>query len=131
MKTKILLFLLIFVASSSKLKAQTTTADTTVYTEVDKEPRLAGGMLKLIGKKIKYHKNAYENKITGRVELSFVVEKDGTLTNFKVTKSADPELDAEFLRAMKKSPKWIPGEKDGKIVRTLHHESMNFTISGE
>ena len=58
-----------------------------------------------------------KNNVQGRVIVQFVVEKDGTLTEFKVARSVDPDLDAEALRVLQTMPKWKPGMQRGKIVR--------------
>jgi len=55
--------------------------------------------------------------VQGRVICSFVVEEDGTCTNFKVVRSVDPALDKKALRVLRMMPKWNPGKRNGKPVR--------------
>lgn len=64
-----------------------------------------------------------KNNVQGRVIVQFVIEKDGTPTEFKVARSVDPDLDAEALRVLQTMPKWKPGMqrgggRKGKIYRT-------------
>ena len=75
-------------------------------------------MMKYIQENIKYPQSAKDNKIEGRVFVSFVVEKDGSITNAAVMRGIDKECDAEALRVVASMPKWTPGQQDGKNVRT-------------
>jgi len=70
-----------------------------------------------------------QDDIQGRVIVSFIVEKDGSLTNFKVERSLGKDCDNEALRVLRKFPKWIPGMKNGKPVRVKYMVPINFTIS--
>ena len=71
-------------------------------------------LLKFLQDNLKYPENAMKNNVQGRVIVQFVVEKDGTLTEFKVARSVDPDLDAEALRVLQTMPKWKPGMQRGK-----------------
>lgn len=68
-------------------------------------------------KNIKYPTIAEENNITGRVTISFVVEKDGSVSQVKALSSPDQSLSDEAIRVVQSSPKWTPGEQRGKKVR--------------
>ena len=84
-------------------------------------PQYPGGpneMMKYIQENIKYPQSAKDNKIEGRVYVTFVVEKDGSITNAAVLRGIDKECDAEALRVVSSMPKWNPGQQDGKNVRT-------------
>ena len=84
-------------------------------------PQYPGGpneMMRYIQENIKYPQSAKDNKIEGRVFVSFVVEKDGSITNAAVMRGIDKECDAEALRVVSSMPKWTPGQQDGKNVRT-------------
>jgi protein TonB len=84
-------------------------------------PQYPGGpneMMKYIQENIKYPQSAKANKIEGRVYVTFVVEKDGSITNAAVIRGFDKECDAEALRVVSSMPKWNPGQQDGKNVRT-------------
>lgn len=54
-----------------------------------------------------------KNNVQGRVIIQFVIEKDGTLIEFKVARSVDPDLDTEVLRVLQTMPKWKPGMQRG------------------
>ena len=84
-------------------------------------PQYPGGpneMMKYIQENIKYPQSAKDNKIEGRVFVSFVVEKDGSITNAAVLRGIDKECDAEALRVVSSMPKWTPGQHKGEVVRT-------------
>ena len=61
-----------------------------------------------------------EKGLHGRVFASFVVEKDGSLSDFKIVKSLDPDLDKETLRLLKSMPRWSPGTINGEPVRVKY-----------
>ena len=71
---------------------------------------------------IKYPPVAEENGIQGRVVCTFVIERDGSITDVKVVRSIDPSLDKEAIRVIKSMPRWIPGKQNGSNVR------VNFTL---
>ncbi|MGE0077146.1 MAG: TonB family protein [Bacteroidales bacterium] len=75
-----------------------------------------------IAQNLKYPDIAAKKGIQGRVYVSFVVEKDGSVSNTKIVRSVDPILDEEVLRVVNNMPKWTPGSQNGKTVR------VKFTI---
>ena len=92
-----------------------------IYRVTEVMPEYPGGpneMMKYLQENIKYPQSAKDNKIEGRVYVSFVVEKDGSITNAAVIRGIDKECDAEALRVVSSMPKWNPGQQDGKNVRT-------------
>ena len=70
-------------------------------------------------KNLKYPYQAQKDKIQGMVVVSFIVNKDGTVADVKVSTSADPVLDREALRVMRMMPRWKPGKDKGKVCRTM------------
>lgn len=91
----------------------------TVYTEAEKKPDFPGGMkafYDFIGENYK----APDAKIDGKVYIQFIVEADGSLANFEVLRDIGHGTGEEAVRVLKLSPKWIPGEKDGKPVRVQY-----------
>lgn len=83
-------------------------------------PSFPGGqkaMMQYLAENVKYPENARKNGKSGRVIVQFIVEEDGSITETKVIKSIDPELDAEALRIVNGMPKWTPAIQDGKTVR--------------
>lgn len=65
---------------------------------------------------------------TGRTTAGFIVETNGSISNIEVLKSIDPALDKEAIRFVKQMPRWTPGTKDGKIVRTYCVIPISFRI---
>ena len=92
-----------------------------IYRVSEVMPQYPGGpneMMRYIQENIKYPQSAKDNKIEGRVFVSFVVEKDGSITNAAVMRGIDKECDAEALRVVSSMPKWTPGQHKGEVVRT-------------
>ena len=102
-----------------------------VFMVAEQMPEYPGGMkemLKFLQENVKYPDNAMKNNVQGRVIVQFVVEKDGTPTEFKVLRSVDPDLDAEALRVMKAMPKWKPGMQKGQVVRVKFTVPVSFKL---
>jgi TonB family protein len=70
-----------------------------------------------ISQNLLYPEIAAKNGITGKVIISFVIDKKGEVVNAKVARGADPELDKEALRVVMSSPSWEPGKQNGKPVK--------------
>jgi TonB family protein len=104
---------------------------TYTYTERYVMPQYTGGLQEFgafLGSNIKYPAKARNNKIQGAVYLGFVVQADGSLTDFKVIKSPDQELSDEAIRVLKSTPSWIPGKMYGKAVRVSYTVPIRFTL---
>lgn len=100
------------------------------FTSVDKTPDYPGGMksfYQYLGKSIKFPEVAKKNKTQGKVFLSFVVEKNGALTDVEVLRGLTKETDAEAVRVLKESPKWNAGMVKGKPVRVKYNIAVNFS----
>ena len=134
---KCFLVILIFISFIFQSKAQRTaltqsSKNGTILvdpSQLKKLPMFPGGQkafYKFLGKNLKW---PGDTEATGKVIVDFYIEKNGRLTNFKIVKSMGEKLDAEALRVLKKSPKWIPGRLNGKKVRVKHEVSINFTLS--
>ena len=105
-----------------------------VFMVVDEGPEFPGGTMALLehlAKTIKYPQNCRDEKIQGRVLVSFIVEKDGSLSGFEVVKSVHPDLDAEALKVIKALPAWKPGTQHGEKVRVKFTVPVNFRLSAE
>ena len=85
-------------------------------------------MMGFIGRMMVYPVGALKRHIQGRVIITFVVEKDGSLSNAKVVKSVDKDLDKEALRIVKKMPRWIPGQQNGCRVRVKYTIPVTFRL---
>lgn len=110
--------------------------DTKVYdfVSLEKQPEFPGGMSKFyeyLKKAVRYPPMAQENNIQGKVFLSFVVEKNGELTDIKVDRKLGGGTDEEAVRVLKASPRWIPGIQNGKSVRVKFNIPISFTLSGQ
>jgi len=99
---------------------------------VDEYPEFEGGMkgwAKYIQRNLRYPYMAQESSIQGKVFISFVVEKDGSITNVTLVKGIGAGCDEEAIRVIKKSPLWKPGKNKGNAVRVRYNLPINFTIS--
>ncbi|KQN38115.1 hypothetical protein ASE92_01340 [Pedobacter sp. Leaf41] len=102
------------------------------FVSIEKQPEFPGGISKFyeyLSKTIKYPKLAQENNVQGKVFLSFIVEKDGSLSDALITRGLGSGLDEEALRVINGSPKWNPGITDGKPVRVKYNINVNFTLN--
>ena len=88
-----------------------------ILTAVDVKPEYVGGVAKFYKFFMKEMKIPSNFKGKGKLQMSFVVEKDGSLTDIKVIKDDNTNLGDEATAVLQKSPKWIPGMQDGKVVR--------------
>lgn len=108
--------------------------DTTKWFPVDVEPVPSGGMggfYMYLQKNLKYPNVAKESNIQGKVRIEFVIEKDGTLSNIRVTESLTPETDAEAIRLIQNCPKWKPGTARGMPVRVRYSVPIKFELPGD
>lgn len=100
--------------------------------KAEKMPTFQGGDLmkfrEWVQKRLRYPQIAQENGISGRVTLSFVVERDGTVTNIQVLQSPDRSLAEEATRVVGNSPKWEPGMQSNKPVRVKYTLPVVFQI---
>ena len=102
-----------------------------IFTVVEKDPEFPGGMdalYKYLAQNIKYPTIARENGITGRVYVTFVVERDGSIANPRVLRDIGGGCGAEAIRVVKSMPKWNPGKQSGKAVRVQFNLPVNFNL---
>lgn len=98
---------------------------------IENFPEFPGGMDafgKFIQKNLRYPYMAQENNIQGKVFLSFVVEKDGSITDVKVTRGVGYGCDEEAMRVIKKSPRWKPGFQNDRPVRVRYQMPINYVM---
>ena len=98
---------------------------------VEQMPSFPGGpqaLLDYLSEHINYPEGYEETCVQGRVVITFVVEKDGSLSDVAVVKSLEKAFDEEALRAVKSMPNWIPGMQDGKPVRVKYTVPVNFRL---
>ena len=77
---------------------------------------------------VKFPQSALDNGVYGRVILSFVIDKDGRLTNIEVLQSPDRSLAEEAVRVLNKSPKWSPGKQRNQTVRVKFTLPVDFRV---
>lgn len=102
-----------------------------VFKVVEQMPEFPGGAPELyqyLARNIKYPKSAKERKVQGRVISQFVVRKDGSITDVKVVKGVDAELDAEAVRVISGMPKWQPGIQKGEAVDVKYTIPVTFRL---
>ena len=102
-----------------------------VFDVVEQMPSFPGGnsaLMKFLNENIHYPVVAQENGVQGRVVISFVVERDGHITDVQVARSVDPSLDKEAQRVVKSMPKWIPGKQNGSAVRVKYNVPVSFRL---
>ena len=141
-------------AAQPAVEGAAATTDDKVYDTVEQMPSFAGGeyivryrdaqgvvheekrvcppgqsgLFQWLSSNIKYPVVAEENGIQGRVVVSFVVERDGSITDVNVAKSVEPSLDKEAMRVVKTMPKWTPGKKNGNAVRVKYTMPVTFRL---
>ncbi|WP_163325158.1 energy transducer TonB [Draconibacterium mangrovi] len=103
-----------------------------VFFVVEDMPEFPGGdeaLRKYIANALSYPEDAKKNEIAGKVYISFVVEKDGSVGDVKVARGVDPSLDKEALRVVKALPMWKPGKQRGEPVRVQYTVPINFALN--
>jgi TonB family protein len=106
----------------------------TTYVTVDQMPEYPGGPLalqKYIAASVKYPQDAQQKGISGRVFVTFVVNKEGEVDQARVVRGVDPSLDAEALRVMNSIPKWTPGYEKGEAVNVTYTVPINFSLKDD
>lgn len=102
-----------------------------VYTSVDKPPVFPGGNERFpeyVQAHLKYPEASEQRRDHGQMVLSFVVEKDGSLSDIKILRSVSGLIDDAVLNVLKHSPKWKPGIKDDQPVRVMFSMPINFEL---
>ena len=105
--------------------------ETKVFDVVEQMPSFPGGpaaLMTYLSQNTKYPVVAQENGVQGRVVVSFVVERDGSITDVRVVRSVDPSLDKEATRVVKSMPNWIPGKQNGSTVRVKYNVPVSFKL---
>ena len=114
-----------------KVEEEVEVAEEPIFTVVESEPEFPGGMealYKYLAQNIKYPQLARENGITGKVYVTFVVEKDGSIANPRILRDIGGGCGAEAIRVVKAMPKWSPGKQRGKAVRVQFNLPVNFNL---
>ena len=118
-------------ATQTKAPQEKPSSEEPVFMVVENMPSFPGGqegMTKHIVTTIKYPEEARKNGIQGTVFVTFVVEKDGTVTNVKVLRGIGKECDEEAIRVVSAMPKWIAGTQRGEKVRVQYNLPLKFSL---
>lgn len=103
-----------------------------VYDVVEQMPSFPGGISGLktyLNQNTRYPAVAQENCVQGRVVVSFVVEKDGHISDVTVLRSVDPSLDKEAVRVIRNMPRWTPGKQGGEPVKVRYNVPVSFRLN--
>lgn len=113
-------------------KATKTGGNKDVYMQVEQMPEFPGGneaMAKYIGESVKYPEEAKKKGIQGICYVTFIIEKDGTVSTTKIIRGIGGGCDEESIRVVKNMPKWAPGKDKGKPVRVQFNMPISFKLS--
>lgn len=108
-------------------------AEAEIFTVVEDQPTFPGGdeaRIRFLTNNIKYPQMARESSIQGTVYVTFVVERDGSVTDVRVLRGIGGGCDEEAIRVIKAMPKWVPGKQRGKPVRVQFNMPIKFTLAG-
>ncbi|MFW5832307.1 MAG: energy transducer TonB [Prolixibacteraceae bacterium] len=133
MKTvKLMIPVALLMVVSFSISAQNNENKNKVYfEEVDEMPEYPGGkeaLFKFISENVQYPENAKKEGVTGKVYVSFVVDKNGSVSDVEIARGVDSELDKEAVRVLKKLEKWKPGKKDGELVKVGFTMPIHFAL---
>lgn len=104
---------------------------TRVLMLVEVMPEFPGGMTALsefVSRELRYPKEARKKGVEGRVVVTFVVEKDGTISNARVLRGIGSGCDEEAVRVVQQMPTWKPGQQGGKPVRVQFNLPIRFKL---
>ena len=104
---------------------------TKIFDVVEEMPSFPGGngaLMSYLASNIKYPVVAQENGVQGRVIVSFVVERDGSISDVRVARSVDPSLDREATRVVSAMPNRSPGKQNGSAVRVKYNVTVSFKL---
>ena len=102
-----------------------------IFMVVESMPEFPGGepaLYKFLGENIKYPQMAKESGIQGRVFVTFVVERNGSVTDVRVLRGIGGGCDEEAIRVVQSMPTWTPGKQRGKSVRVQYNLPVKFTL---
>jgi TonB family protein len=119
-------------ADQSMVQADQPEPEDDIFTVVEDDPNFPGGqaaLMKFLQENLTYPTKARTDSIQGTVFVSFVVEKDGKLSNTKILRGVSPELDEETIRVVKAMPAWNPGYHRGKAVRVQFYLPIRFVLN--
>lgn len=123
----------VFIPKVEVEEVEEETEEETIFTVVEESASFPGGMQELykyVGSNLVYPQQARETGTQGKVFITFVVEKDGSLTDVKVLRDIGSGCGEEAVRVVKSMPKWKPAKQRGKAVRMQFNLPISFTLAG-
>lgn len=129
---KLVALLIIMVSAVSENIAYSQNTDSDVYTVVEVAPVYIGGqtaMIQFLSKNLQYPAEAMAKNVQGTVYVSFIVEKDGSISNVVLKRDIGSGCGEEAVRVVKMMPKWMPGKQKGKEVRTQFILPVSFKLN--
>jgi TonB family protein len=105
--------------------------DEEIFFVVEEMPEFPGGeaaLRQFIAGSVKYPDDAVKEGIHGKVYVTFVVSKDGSVANAKIARGVNPSLDAEAIRVVNSLPNWKPGKQRGQFVNVSYTVPINFVL---
>ncbi len=118
-------------SQSDMEKVSAVRLDSEIFTVVEQDPQFPGGndaLYQYLGYNAHYPEKAKADGIQGTVYLTFIIEKDGSISNIRVLRSPSDMLSDEARRLVKAMPKWKPGKQNGKNVRVQYNLPINFQL---
>jgi TonB family protein len=120
-----------FLIKKEAIIPKTLNADEQIFYVVEDMPEFPGGEMALrqyIAGAVKYPEDAVKKGIQGKVYVTFVVAKDGTIADAKIARGVEPSIDAEALRVINSLPEWKPGKQRGQAVNVSYTVPINFKL---
>lgn len=106
-------------------------AEQEIFIVVEDAPQYPGGdeaRIRFLNDNIRYPQMARESGIQGTVYITFVVERDGSITDVRILRPIGGGCDEEAIRVIKAMPKWTPGKQRGRPVRVQFNMPIRFTL---
>ena len=113
------------------IKRKPAVEDNEIYESAEHMPTYPGGvsaLMEFIKTNLQYPEDALAERAEGIIQVSFVVEKDGSTTEFEVIDEHHPSLEAEAVRVLQQMPKWTPAKQDGVKVRVEYTVPVKFVV---
>ena len=130
LRTIVIIFVLMLF-STAKANAQVSNEEH-VHTISSIHPRFPGGqeaMRAFFAEHARTPQVVRDSNIQGQVMVSFIIERDGRVSNVEVVESLHPEADMEAVRVVEMMPNWIPGKSRNRPVRVQFHMPVNFHLN--
>lgn len=103
-----------------------------IFTIVEDDPEFPGGqgaLMQFLQSNLRYPTMAREAGIQGTVFVTFVVERDGSITDVRILRGVGGGLDEEAIRVVRNMPRWTPGRQRGQAVRVQFNLPIRFVLN--